>query len=138
MKPDPKALYHPLILEHNKSPFNFEKQENAAILLDAYNPICGDRFKLFLNIKDSHIETIHFHGYGCAVSKASTSIMVQKLLGKSIEEAQQICKTFQQTMDSGKSDEMDFIPFAVARQFPGRAACAELSWNYMEEELNKH
>ena len=82
MKPDPKALYHPLILQHNKAPFHYEKQTSAPTQLDAYNPICGDRFQLYLDMKDQRIEQFHFHGYGCAVSKAATSVMITHLLGK--------------------------------------------------------
>ena len=135
MKPDPKALYHPLILQHNKAPFHYEKQESLPTQLDAYNPICGDRFQLYLDIKDQRIEQFHFHGYGCAVSKAATSVMIKHLLGKTIEEAIHICEQYESVLENGDGEEADFLPFAVARQFPGREECAMLSWREIKEYL---
>ena len=85
-----KKLYKEVILEHNDQPFFFEKNENATHVLKAYNPLCGDRFELFFEIKDNQIESLTFHGFGCAISKASTSVLVKKLKGKTIDEAQLI------------------------------------------------
>jgi len=65
-----KRLYQTVILKHNKAPFHYEKKETATHRLEAYNPLCGDRFDLYLDVKNGIIEAIHFHGYGCAISKA--------------------------------------------------------------------
>ena len=85
-----KQLYQGVILKHSQSPINYEKREDADIKIEAYNPLCGDQFKLFLETEGDVVKSIHFHGYGCAISKASTSILVKKVEGKSIDEVQQL------------------------------------------------
>jgi len=82
-----KQLYKTVILKHNNAPFHYEKKEMAPHQLEAYNPLCGDRFNLFLDVKNGVIESIHFHGYGCAISKASTSVLAKNLEGKKVETA---------------------------------------------------
>ena len=77
-----KGLYKTIILEHNKEPFFFEKNEKATYGLKAYNQICGDRFELYFDVKNGLISDLTFHGFGCAISKASTSVLVKNLRGK--------------------------------------------------------
>ena len=82
-----KTLYKSVIIKHNSEPFSFEKKENATHVLKAYNPICGDRFELFFEVKNGVIEDLTFHGFGCAISKASTSVLVKNLVGKDFVKA---------------------------------------------------
>ncbi|MEL6944878.1 MAG: Fe-S cluster assembly sulfur transfer protein SufU [Bacteroidota bacterium] len=139
MKERLKALYQSVILTHNKSPLNFEKKENASYRLEAYNPVCGDKYQLFFEVENNQITDIHFHGYGCAISKAASSILTKHLQNKSLEEAYQICQLYQKHLepDTLTSSEIveDFEAFSAAQHFPGRAKCATLSWEEMERFL---
>lgn len=137
MKPNLKALYQELILEHNKNPIRFYEQEEASKVLEAYNPICGDRFKIFLKLEGDQISEVSFKGYGCAISKASTSVLVQYLQGLNLAEAKTLLATFQQTINTETNDETensnpDFQVFSAVRSFPGRTKCVLLGWEELE------
>ncbi len=130
-----KQLYKTVILKHNNQPFHYEKKETATHQLEAYNPLCGDRFDLFLEVKGGIIESIHFHGYGCAISKASTSVLAKNLEGKKIATALALCQDFQQVVSPDNEEENkheEFEAFAAAKDFPGRLTCATLSWEVVE------
>ncbi len=134
-----KALYHSVILKHDKSPFQYEKKESASHILKAYNEICGDRFELFLEINNGVITDISFHGFGCAISKASTSVLVKKLKKQPIEKAKSIIELFLKTVTPNESaaatiDE-EMTAFSAAKDFPGRLKCATLAWEEMKEFL---
>ncbi len=133
-----KQLYKTVILKHNNAPFHYEKKEGAAHQLEAYNPLCGDRFNLFVELKEGIIESIHFHGYGCAISKASTSVLVKNLEGKTMKQALALCDKFQQVVspDGTVTNELEeFEAFAAAKDFPGRLTCATLSWEVVQSFL---
>ncbi len=131
-----KALYQSVILHHNKEPVGYEKRPEAGMIIEAYNPICGDRFNLYLNIVEGQLEDIHFHGFGCAISKASTSILIKHLKGKSIEEVKQLVAAYFKTVNGEAEDAPeDFAAFAAAKAFPGRMKCATLSWDELNEYL---
>jgi len=126
-----KQLYKTVILKHNKEPFHYEKKESATHQLEAYNPLCGDRFNLFLEVNNGLIESVYFHGYGCAISKASTSVLAKNLEGKKVAEALVLCKDFRAVVSPDNSTENEleeFEAFAAAKDFPGRLTCATLSW----------
>ena len=126
-----KQLYKTVILKHNNEPFHYEKKEDATHQLEAYNPLCGDRFNLFLGVKNGIIESIYFHGYGCAISKASTSVLAKSLEGQTIEQALALCDEFQQVVSpktTTGNEKEEFEAFAAAKDFPGRLQCATLSW----------
>ena len=143
MKKDPRTLYQEVILRHNKAPVHYEKRENAAYRLDAYNPICGDRFTLYLDIADDRITQLHFQGYGCTLSKASTSVLAEKLTGLPVNEALGLCRSFLAVIHPAPGQEAaaiaddTFAAFAPARDFPGRETCATLSWDEMRIFLEK-
>lgn len=122
-------LYQDVIKQHDRKPFHYQKIETADYVIEAYNPLCGDQFSLFLNIENGRINEAYFHGYGCAISKASTSILVKKMQGLSIEKVQELCRHFQTivTTETHALDE-ELRAFAAARQFPERLTCATLSW----------
>ena len=130
-----KKLYQEVILVHNKEPYHFEKKEGAGLALNAYNPICGDKFQLFLSVEGEQIKEIYFHGYGCAISKSATSVLSQSLEGKSLGEIQELISLYFKALDGEITEETpaEFEAFSAAQAFPGRKQCASLSW----DELNK-
>ena len=125
-------LYDTVILQHNRTPFNFEKRTTAQHIVEAYNPLCGDKFKLFLDIEDGIIQQATFHGYGCAVSKAATSVLIQKLQGLPLTEVSDLIKTYFGALNTegGHGIDLDeeMKAFVAVRQFPERMTCATLSW----------
>jgi len=134
-----KKLYKTVILKHNNQPFHYEKQEGATHHLAAYNPLCGDRFNLYVEVKEGVIESVYFHGYGCAISKASTSVLAKNLEGKTVTEALAICETFEGVVSPDSDAEIEneeLEAFAAAKDFPGRLQCATLSWEAMKAFLS--
>ena len=129
-------LYHPIIQQHEREPFHYWKMTDADLTIEAYNPLCGDRFTLFLKIKDGRIQEASFHGYGCAISKASTSVLTKKIQGLPWTLVQEQCQAFYtfvmpEQLPSGLDAE--FEAFAAAKQFPERRTCATLSWDALFE-----
>ncbi|MFN7115424.1 MAG: Fe-S cluster assembly sulfur transfer protein SufU [Saprospiraceae bacterium] len=139
MSRDLKTLYQDIILQHDRAPFHYEKVNDAAIVISAYNPTCGDQFKLFLNIENNIIQSAHFHGYGCAISKASTSILVKKMQGLPVTEITLLIEAFLRIVSSEyhiqENNDAELMAFAAARQFPERLQCATLSWEALQQYL---
>jgi nitrogen fixation protein NifU and related proteins len=136
---EPKnELYHPLILQHNQTPWRFEKKPAAALVLTAYNPLCGDKFKLFLDFEGEKVKTAGFHGYGCAVSKASASVLCKKLEGLNRAEIEGLLTQFlaQFTDLAEANGDEELQAFAVAKEYPGRLTCATLAWDAVGEWIN--
>jgi len=134
------VLYDAAILEENRHPYHYEKCPDADLTIEAYNPLCGDQFKIFLFTDNEKIHSAFFHGYGCAVSKASTSVLVRELEGCTLREARQKCITFQQWLQQ-EGDRPDPIPgpwqpFAAVQHFPGRLSCAVLAWESLTKDLS--
>ena len=135
-------LYQQVILDHNKKPRNFHKLENANGKAEGFNPLCGDQLNIYLNIDGDRVTDISFEGSGCAISKASASMMTQAVKGKSQAEVEQLFDEFHR-MVTGVLDE-DTEPnhlgklkiFAGVREFPVRVKCATLSWHTMHAALN--
>ncbi len=129
-------LYHTIIKQHEQEPFHFAKIANADHIIEAYNPICGDQFRLFLQIENDSVKAAHFHGYGCAISKASTSVLVKKIQGLALEEVRVLLAVFQDVV-SGNIETIDeeLSAFAAARQFPERLPCATLGWDALRNFL---
>jgi len=141
MKERLKQLYKSVILAHSKAPYNYKKVDGQE-QIEAYNPLCGDRFVLYIDIEDGKITKLHFHGHGCAISKASTSILVKHLEHKTIEEALALCANFEQITQKNTDTpavilEEEFEAFEAAKDFPGRLKCATLSWEAIKEVLQK-
>lgn len=135
-------LYQAVILDHNKKPRNFRKLENANRTAEGFNPLCGDQLHLYLHVEDDQVKDIGFEGSGCAIWKASASMMTQAVKGKSKQEAEQLFDEFHR-MVTGKLDE-EREPnnlgrlkiFAGVRDFPVRVKCATLSWHTLHAALN--
>jgi nitrogen fixation NifU-like protein len=128
-----KDLYKTVILNHHRHPVRYEERQEAGQQLEAYNPLCGDKFRLFFELEDERITAIYFHGHGCAISRASTSVLVETLNGKTVEEAKALCAEFMQYVapdgePAGPRREI-FEAFSAAREFPGRLKCATLAWD---------
>ncbi len=138
MTHDLDELYQELILEHNKSPRNFRIIENADRLTEGFNPLCGDRYKLYLKLKNGMIEDIGFQGSGCAISKASASMMTASVKGKKVEEAETLFENFH-SMLSGKARDEEKLgkltAFAGVSEFPIRVKCANLAWHALRAGL---
>jgi nitrogen fixation NifU-like protein len=140
MKEDLKKLYTQVIKAHNEAPFHFTKIENASAVVKVFNPICGDRFEIYLDADSNRINAIHFHGFGCAISKASTSVLVKNLEGKSLQESISVCDGFLKFINREISmDELilkdEFLAFSGVHDFPERYECATLSWRGVKEFL---
>jgi nitrogen fixation NifU-like protein len=125
-------LYDEVIRRHNNQPFNFQRIENCKHLVAAHNFICGDRFDICLKFDQNEIRAVHFFGFGCAVSKASTSVLAQCLEGKSRSEAISVCNLFLRLLkNEAQADEplpSDFQSFRAVQEFPARYDCAALAW----------
>ncbi len=133
-----RELYQQVILDHNKSPRNFRRIEHPSNFAEGYNPLCGDNIDIFLNIDENGIiQDISFQGSGCAISKASASLMTSILKGKNIEEAKTIFNKFHDLVTDklGDNPEIEDLGklavFAGVREFPARVKCASLAWHTM-------
>lgn len=140
MNTDLKKLYPEIIKVHNESPFHFEKKVNDSDVIKAYNPICGDRFELYVSQDQHKIYQLHFHGFGCAISKAATSVLTESLEGKTMEEALSLCDNFLSFINKELQDDQlilaaDFLAFSGVHDFPERYDCATLSWREMKKFL---
>jgi len=133
-----KQLYKTVILGHNKNPYHYEEMESPDYQIEAYNPLCGDKFKLHLQIEAGTIKSASFSGFGCAISKASTSILVKRLEGMALTEIAPMKETFLKVAFEGATtDDEEFEAFAAARAFPGRSTCVSLSWESLQEWLDQ-
>ena len=136
-------IYNELIMEHSMNSYNKKKLENADYCEVGHNPNCGDEITLQLKVNGNKIEDMAFSGHGCAISQASTSIMIDTLKGKTIEEAKEIIKTFiemikRETTDEEKLKKLeDAIAFRNVSNMPARVKCALLAWHTIEDMLNK-
>ncbi len=131
-------LYQQVILEHNKKPRNFGKLEGATHEAEGFNPVCGDHFWIYLQVSDNGmIENAAFEGSGCAISKASASMMTVALKGKTVVEAQAMFTGMHDlltgTVKEGPAVEAlgKLKIFAGIWQYPARVKCAALSWHTM-------
>ena len=134
MKEDLKKLYSKLILEKQQDTTGFEKREDASHILEAYNPLCGDQFKLYLDLQDGQLVKASYHGYGCALSKVSTALLIERLQGKSIDESKELILDYFNDLKSPAAHSDEIIKaLARAKSFPGREQCTVLSWKAARE-----
>jgi nitrogen fixation protein NifU and related proteins len=138
-------LYQEIILEHSKAPRNFRKPATANREAEGFNPLCGDRCTVYLDVADGAIKDIGFQGSGCAISRASASMMTQSVKGKSKAEAAQIFEQFHRLVTGeqdalAKASEMGKLAvFAGVSKFPARVKCATLAWHTLQSALEgKH
>jgi nitrogen fixation NifU-like protein len=129
-----QELYQEVILDHNRSPRNFRALEGGR-RAEGYNPLCGDRITVYLRVENGVIEDASFQGAGCAISKASASLMTDTIKGKTLLEAEALLGRFQQMITSSDAEPPEDLGkltvLAGVRQFPVRVKCATLAWHTM-------
>ena len=135
-------LYQEVILEHNKNPRNFREIAGADKTADGHNPLCGDALKVYLSMDNDKVKDVAFLGSGCAISKASASMMTQMVKGKTREEAEVLFDEFQRMVTGNLDIEQEenhlgkLKIFAGVLEFPARVKCASLSWHTLHAALN--
>jgi nitrogen fixation NifU-like protein len=143
---DLEDLYQEVVMDHNRRPRNFKKLENAQRTAEGFNPLCGDQISLYLNVDDDGvIEDIGFEGAGCAISKATASMMTEAIKGKNVDKAEEIFEAFRHMLTRKPEEKYDYellgdleILQGVS-QFPTRIKCATLSWHTLNSALDgKH
>ena len=133
-----RELYQETILEHSRKPRNFGILETANHKAEGYNPLCGDHYTVFLDVKDGAIQNLSFEGSGCAISKASASMMTQSLKGKTMAEAEALFTKFHDlvTGHGDSAEEMGKLAvFGGVSEFPLRVKCATLAWHTLRAAL---
>lgn len=141
--PELRDLYQEVILEHSKAPRNYREPAGTNHKAEGYNPLCGDRFTVYLEMDGDTIRDIGFQGAGCAISKASASMMTQSVKGKTKAEAEKIFHHFHElvTGHSHRSESQvqadlgKLAVFSGVSEFPVRVKCATLAWHTLEAAL---
>jgi len=133
-------LYQETILDHSKRPRNCHPMDNPDRKAEGFNPLCGDKLKLFLKMNGDVVEDASFIGSGCAISTASASLMTETLKGKSREEALKLLDKFHEllTTDTPVSNDLGkLVVFCGVRDYPARVKCATLAWHTLKSALTK-
>ena len=136
-------LYQELILDHGTNPRNFRVMEGANRKAEGHNPLCGDSVTIYLRLQDGAVEDVSFDGVGCAICKASCSVMTEVLKGRSQNEAEKLFGEFHDLVTSDPESEFDMdglgklAIFAGVREFPMRIKCATLAWHTMQAALRQ-
>ena len=137
-------LYQQTILEHNRNPRNFKKLEDANYKAEGYNPLCGDHLWVYMKVSDQNvIEEAAFEGSGCAISKASASMMTTALKGKTVDGARVLFHEFHNLVigqlkpDTQSNHLGKLTVFCGIWQYPSRVKCASLSWHTMNGAIEK-
>ena len=134
---DLDELYQSVILDHNKSPRNFRKLADASAHAEGRNPLCGDVYDVWVRLDGDVIQDVSFEGQGCAISKASASMMTQAIKGKTIAEARALFDRFHEVVTGAATGALPgkLEVFRGVRAFPIRVKCATLSWHAMKKAL---
>lgn len=138
---DLRELYQQVILDHNKNPRNFHELPAATSKVDGYNPLCGDHYTIFVELDGDRIKDVGFTGSGCAISKASASVMSSSIKGKSTEEAHKLFDVFHRlvTGDPGGLSAAELgrlAAFSGVSEFPARVKCATLAWHTLKSAID--
>ena len=139
--PDLRELYQEVILEHSKAPRNYREIETANHRAEGYNPLCGDHFTVYLSLDGDSIRDISFQGSGCAISKASASMMTQSVKGKTRAEAERVFNQFHElvtgkSLANGNQAELGKLAvFSGVSEFPVRVKCATLAWHALHAAM---
>lgn len=132
-------LYQEIILDHSKRPRNFHIMEDATSRAEGYNPLCGDRLRLYVKMENGHVADASFEGSGCAISTASASLMTESLKGKTREEALELLDRFHDLLTQDGSPvtaELGKLAvFCGVRDYPARVKCATLCWHTLKSAL---
>jgi nitrogen fixation protein NifU and related proteins len=134
-------LYKEVILDHNKRPRNYQKLADANRAAEGFNPLCGDQIQLYVKLEDGVIRDIGFQGSGCAISKASASLMTSLVKGKTNTEVDELFERFhrlvtsEQIADAAELGKLSV--FSGVREFPARVKCASLAWHTLRAALEE-
>ncbi len=140
---DLRDLYQEVILDHHKKPRNFHKIEHANRRAEGYNPLCGDKLSVYIQLENGIVKDISFVGTGCAISTASASMMTESLKGKSESEAKEAFEKFHQLVTNHSDSPPDaaamgkLAVFSGVREYPVRVKCATLAWHTMRAALDQ-
>jgi nitrogen fixation protein NifU and related proteins len=138
---DLRDLYQEVILDHHRKPRNFHKLHHANKQADGYNPLCGDKISVYLQIENGIVKDIGFVGTGCAISTASASMMTESLKGKTEAEAKMIFERFHHLVTDHSESQPDpallgkLVVFSGVREYPVRVKCATLAWHTLRAAL---
>ena len=135
---DLRDLYQQTILDHNRNPRNFRRPEGANRTAEGNNPLCGDRINVFVQLDGDEIKDIGFQmplGAGCAISKASASVMTSAVKGKPVAEAEAMFQAFREMLAGGADAPGKLAAFAGVRAFPSRIKCPNLAWHTLHAAL---
>jgi len=138
---DVRDLYQEVVVDHSRRPRNFRKLEGADRTAEGYNPLCGDQITLYVKLDGQVIQDISFQGSGCAISKASASMMTASVKGKTKEQAEALFKQFHSLVTegpNGKSNPEELGKLVVlggVSEFPARVKCASLAWHTLRSAL---
>jgi nitrogen fixation NifU-like protein len=136
-----RELYQEVILDHNKSPRNFHAMSDATGAVEGYNPLCGDHYTVYVKVIDGRITDVSFTGAGCAISKASASVMTQAVKGLTGSEATEMFQAFHRLVrgEGQAGAEPDrlgkLVAFSGVSEFPARVKCASLAWHTLKAAL---
>jgi len=139
---DFRELYQQLIIDHGRKPRNFGKLDDANHIKEGYNPLCGDQLTVYIKENKGVIESLTFEGEGCAISKASASLMTEALKGKTVVQATQLFENFHQLVTAGgdcallKEKLGKLVVLAGVADYPARVKCATLAWHTMNAAIH--
>ena len=139
---DLRELYQEVILDHGKRPRNFRKLAGSNRRADGYNPLCGDKVTVYVELAGDRVSDIGFQGSGCAISTASASVMTESLKGKTRAEAEALFERFHhlvtgRSMTAGEAPALGKLAvFSGVSEFPVRVKCATLPWHTLRAALN--
>ncbi len=133
-------LYQEVILDHNRRPRNFRAIDAASRQQEGYNPLCGDRLTLYVTLDGDRIADVAFQGSGCAISKASASLMTETLKGKTVAEARELFEKFHDMVtsspDTVAADLGKLSVLSGVREYPTRVKCASLAWHTLKAAVS--
>ena len=133
-------LYQQLILDHNRSPRNHRRLDDAVRRSEGYNPLCGDRVTVYLALDGEVISDVAFEGAGCAISTAAASLMTEAVKGMSLSEATALFERFRELVTGGAKPGDEPLgkldAFAGVRNYPARVKCATLAWHTLKAAIN--
>lgn len=134
-------LYQEVILDHNKRPRNFRTIADASHHADGYNPLCGDRVSVFLRVEDDVVTDAAFQGTGCAISKASASLMTDSVKGCAVQDVRALFDRFHRMVTTPPGQDVEDLGklsvLAGVREFPVRVKCASLAWHTLKAALDR-
>ena len=139
---DLRELYQEVVMDHSRRPRNFRRPEGANRTAEGFNPLCGDQVSLYLVVEGDVIKDVGFQGVGCAISKASSSMMTESVNGKSREEAERVFDAFRRMVTGQPAEDsdaellQDLEVLGGVYQYPVRIKCATLSWHTLHSALN--